>query len=652
MFAVPGWSVSADSLKPQVQTKHPNSEGNKEETKQNGKDQKSRKRKRNKDVEVTGENLEELWRKHFDAKSAKEPKSGKGLVSGVAETGTEPKQKKRRKDKPQAKEESAEAIGDTFKGFSDEDIALVSVKEVAPDAGKSKPENVPVNGHSIVEAERPKPKKDKVGKEDNKTKYDERKAKAQEKREQKALLQANGTLPPSRPSPTSQPATTIAPTKKQPKHTDLSEPTDGPSAAEIPATESAIEPHKAPEVPKITKASKQLKPQQEPPVSKTPLQSSKTLISPLKTSAPKLTPLQQKMAAKLTSARFRHLNQTLYTSPSDQAVRLFADSPQAYESYHAGFRAQVAVWPSNPVEGFVHDIKTRGAIRREGVGSQKKAFRDIKRGKKPKTEDDEYPTTSDAPTGDVEALPRSKGKCTIVDLGCGDANLAGTLAPLSSPGKLNLNIFSFDLAKGDTPHAKLITTADITDLSKAGVKDGSVDLAICCLSLMGTNWVDVVGECGRVVRGGGEVWIAEIKSRFARPGTQAKKPGNKIGEKKKSTGSKKASDGVEEDEEAVALEDLEAAKSGNDETDVSGFVEVFRKRGFWLKGEPDMANKMFVRMRFGKNIRHDVKHEGKEYRGGDGRMHPKAKFLDVEHDAEVEKADEGKVLKPCVYKTR
>ena len=117
---------------------------------------------------------------------------------------------------------------------------------------------------------------------------------------------------------------------------------------------------------------------------------------------------------------------------------------------------------------------------------------------------------------------------------------------------------------------------------------------------MGTNWVEVVGECARVVRVGGEVWVAEIKSRFVRPG-QTKRKGDGIGKKKLKKS--RADDEGDEDEETAALDDLNDTKAAKVETDVSEFVEVFRKRGFHLKGEPDMANKMFVRMRFHKTMR-------------------------------------------------
>jgi ribosomal RNA-processing protein 8 len=80
--------------------------------------------------------------------------------------------------------------------------------------------------------------------------------------------------------------------------------------------------------------------------------------------APKLTPLQASMRQKLISARFRHLNETLYTRPSEEAFSLFQESPEMFDEYHEGFRQQVKVWPENPVSSFLKDVRTREVSRR------------------------------------------------------------------------------------------------------------------------------------------------------------------------------------------------------------------------------------------------------------------------------------------------
>lgn len=646
MFAVPGWSISTDFLKTQTGSNASDTATVKNPGHPIGTDKKkSRKRKRghgsSNALEVTDENLGELWKRHIEEKSLDRP---------------QPKKKENKVD--QSNKGKDDALGEienvdegSFESFSEEDQTARSIEEKAPRKKKEKKGNrhkstgsVQNNGLEDAAETTPQSLKEQGQVEDGKLKYEQRKARAVKKREHRALLRANGTLPPIRPKDVSSP-----PTKKTPANpTQTAKPSKSSKATDAPQEPTATESRKLPRAPEPPE------PSRAPDATQTPA----TLPLP----STKLTPLQQRMAAKLTSARFRHLNQTLYTSPSDQAMRLFADSPQNYTSYHAGFRAQIAVWPQNPVLGFIDDIKARGMI---SVPSQKKLWREQKKkkGKKPKGGNGDATTTTTNISGGekLDLLPRSpNGICTVADLGCGDATLTGSLSP--SAKSLNLKLLSFDLAKGDTPHAHLITVADISNLSGAGVKDGTVDIAICCLSLMSTNWVDIVDECARIVRAGGEVWVAEIKSRFARPGVKKKKQkktggGGGIGRKK---GAGKDDDEGEEDDYdgMVAVEEMEEhakkSKGGKEETDVGAFVGVFAKRGLALKGDPDVANKMFVRMRFVKGLGARIgKSAGGGERGRGSRMYAKTRFVDDDDDDDdVEEVDEGKVLKPCVYKTR
>ncbi|TKA59839.1 hypothetical protein B0A55_11439, partial [Friedmanniomyces simplex] len=175
-------------------------------------------------------------------------------------------------------------------------------------------------------------------------------------------------------------------------------------------------------------------------------------VPPLPTAA-KLTPMQAAMRQKLVSARFRHLNQTLYTAPSATALELFDSNPEMFEDYHAGFRQQVDVWPENPLDNVILTIRSRGKIKPP-------SFKD-KKGKK-------VPETNGHGTSEVQALPRTHGTAIIADLGCGDARLAQTLQDNGDTTKLNLKIHSYDL---HSP-SPLVTKADI---SKLPLADGSAD---------------------------------------------------------------------------------------------------------------------------------------------------------------------------------
>ena len=353
----------------------------------------------------------------------------------------------------------------------------------------------------------------------------------------------------------------------------------------------------------------------------TPSSNSQANIN-LPTKPTTLTPLQQKMQEKLSGGRFRLLNEQLYTSSSTNAAKLFATDPLAYETYHTGFRAQVRSWPSNPVDQFIKEIRIRAPKRPI-------------RGKNLATD----PTQSRK-----EMLPHHPytGKTAIVDLGCGDANLAAALSSVVAK-KPHVSISSFDLSLPKGSNKKLVTAADITNLRSVGVKDDSFAVAICCLSLMSTNWVKIVDECARILVRGGEAWIAEVRSRFRRKGEAAKFKQKAQEEAKRVKDKGKKRKDNELDGAGDWREELEE-KNDDAETDVSGFVDIWKRRGFELKSEVDKGNKMFVSLRFVKM--------GKPVIRNDAERHPKFGQIVDEKNREAAIVEEGRVLKPCVYKTR
>ncbi|KAK0289122.1 25S rRNA (adenine645-N1)-methyltransferase [Friedmanniomyces endolithicus] len=361
-------------------------------------------------------------------------------------------------------------------------------------------------------------------------------------------------------------------------------------------------------------------------------------VPPLPT-ATKLTPMQAAMRQKLVSARFRHLNQTLYTAPSATALELFATNPEMFEDYHAGFRQQVDVWPENPLDNFILTIRSRGKVKQPSIKDKKS--------KRPSEANGEG-------TSEVQALPRTHGTAIIADLGCGDARLAQTLHSDGDITKLSLKIHSYDLHSPST----LVTKADISRLPLA---DASADIAIFCLALMGTNWVSFIEEAYRVLHWKGELWIAEIKSRFGRVGRTAGKPvEHSVGGRKKQAVSQKAQatkqrEDADVDEQAVLRTAVDGVEVKKEETDVTAFVEVLKRRGFVLKDgqtSVDLGNKMFVKMEF---LKAAAPTKGKGVVAEEQRVGAKPglgkKFVEKEIE-EVETEDEAKVLKPCLYKIR
>ncbi|XP_045466106.1 ribosomal RNA-processing protein 8 [Harmonia axyridis] len=160
--------------------------------------------------------------------------------------------------------------------------------------------------------------------------------------------------------------------------------------------------------------------------------------------------LRERMLAKLKASRFRYLNEQLYLSPSNEAQNFFKSDPDSFKAYHEGFRQQVDKWPINPVDVIIESIK-----------------------KMNKTH-------------------------VIADFGCGDAKIAQEV-----PQKVH----SFDL---------VATNERVTacDMAKVPLNKESVDVAVFCLSLMGTNLHDYLKEACRVLKIGGILKIAEVESRF------------------------------------------------------------------------------------------------------------------------------------------
>ena len=366
--------------------------------------------------------------------------------------------------------------------------------------------------------------------------------------------------------------------------------------------------------------------------------SNNNVIAPVSAKpAVKLTPLQASMRQKLISSRFRHLNETLYTTPSASSLELFKTNPEFFNEYHEGFRRQVEAWPENPLDSFLRWIEERGPI---GIRNYKETRRKTSRG--PAASIQGVVDTVVSPG--AEPLPRDprKGICTISDLGCGDGKLGLELTLSGLSKKLKLQVHSFDLVS-PAPHVQ------VADIKSLPLGDSSVDIAIFCLALMGTNWIEFIEEVYRVLRWKGECWIAEVTSRFAAP--KSARVDHSVGNKVKSQQKKKSKQGSNLDVNEDGPGDLGLAddvhSAPQNTVDVSAFVAVLRRRGFMLQGDPQTGNKMFVQMRFVKAL---PPRKGKSVRVE--KAEGKKRFIEDADEDDVAVEDEAKVLKPCVYKIR
>mmetsp|Transcript_9757 Transcript_9757/g.17047 ORF Transcript_9757/g.17047 Transcript_9757/m.17047 type:complete len:737 (-) Transcript_9757:70-2280(-) len=304
----------------------------------------------------------------------------------------------------------------------------------------------------------------------------------------------------------------------------------------------------------------------------------------LKISLPKpsqMSSLQKAFLERLTSSRFRELNEELYTHSSQHSFEHFTKNPELFDQYHVGFRKQVEDWPVNPVDVIYKKILKEYSNEKKKEKGQK-------------------------------GVKGEKGKQVVVaDFGCGDAKLAErlvalrvgndgqTLSQAASKKKKVTNkaqdalcpfkVFSFDLVSGGNP---LVTPAD---MSNVPLPDESVDVGVYSLALMGTNIADFVREAWRVLKFNGVLRVAEVRSRFETAADENKKEGgggkraklnSKLKQSKKPN-RKNEDNGADNDSAPQPLMLLDE------------FISLMERCGFQCNNM-DRSNKMFLFMDFNK----------------------------------------------------
>ncbi|XP_071716619.1 ribosomal RNA-processing protein 8-like [Rutidosis leptorrhynchoides] len=157
-----------------------------------------------------------------------------------------------------------------------------------------------------------------------------------------------------------------------------------------------------------------------------------------------------KMKAKLAGGHFRMINEKLYTCSGDEALNYFKEDPSLFNMYHTGYQEQMSRWPKQPVNIIMKWLKDHSS------------------------------------------------SLVVADFGCGDARL--------SKGVKN-KVYSIDLVSNDP-------SVIACDMSNTPLESSSIDVAVFCLSLMGTNFPNYIQEAHRVLKTSGWLLIAEVKSRF------------------------------------------------------------------------------------------------------------------------------------------
>ena len=161
----------------------------------------------------------------------------------------------------------------------------------------------------------------------------------------------------------------------------------------------------------------------------------------------------RKPSVQLEGARFRWLNESLYTESSQRSFELFQSDPSLFETYHLGFRSQASAWPNSPVDDCVAYL-----------------------------------------------LSKLSARSVVGDFGCGDAKLAEKL-------KGKMTVHSFDLISVNP----LVTACNIAEVP---LGDACLDAAVFSLSLMGTDWPKFIAEAQRCLKTRGILYIAEVQSRL------------------------------------------------------------------------------------------------------------------------------------------
>lgn len=87
---------------------------------------------------------------------------------------------------------------------------------------------------------------------------------------------------------------------------------------------------------------------------------------------------------------------------------------------------------------------------------------------------------------------RKLPKKEVGDFGCGDGKIYKECK--------NHAVHSFDLVSRED----FIVACDIANVPLA---DKSLDIAIYCLALMGTNWSEFIAESNRCLRTNGQLWV-------------------------------------------------------------------------------------------------------------------------------------------------
>ena len=165
-------------------------------------------------------------------------------------------------------------------------------------------------------------------------------------------------------------------------------------------------------------------------------------------------PMIAMLQDKLKGSKFRWINEQLYTQSGDASLKMIQKDSSLFDVYHQGFREQVTRWPLVPVDVFIKMLQW--ALWTPFI---------------------------------LRKLPRKR----VGDFGCGDGKIYKECK--------NQEVHSFDLVSKEP----FIVACDIAHVP---LENASLDIAIFCLALMGTNWSEFIAESNRCLCKGGQLWVS------------------------------------------------------------------------------------------------------------------------------------------------
>ena len=67
--------------------------------------------------------------------------------------------------------------------------------------------------------------------------------------------------------------------------------------------------------------------------------------------------LLARLQTKAKGAKFRWINEQLYTHSGEESLQMIKNDESLFDIYHQGFREQVTRWPMVPVDLFIRVLK-------------------------------------------------------------------------------------------------------------------------------------------------------------------------------------------------------------------------------------------------------------------------------------------------------